>query len=379
MITDYRMPGMTGVELCRRGQEVAPEALRIILTAYTDVDSLMEAINTGHIWHFVPKPWDPADLLVVVRRAAERWRLERENARLRDELELAYNALRREAAEARERPISFDRLVGQQTGLRRAVELARKVLDGDTTVLLLGETGTGKELFARLLHDNGPRRAARFVAQNCGALPESPAGIGALRPRPRGLHRGHGRAARPLRRGRRQHGLPRRGRGDESRDAAPPAARPAGGGGAPSRCSGSAQGERSGHRRHQRRPRGRRRCGALPARPLLPAQRVPDPAAPVARAYRGHPGPCRDLPPAGLSPGPEGGPVDLAGGHGAAPGLPVSRQCPRARERDRAGGGPGRGWPADRTRASLRSHRGPRGARRGPERSPRRSSSSSNE
>jgi two-component system response regulator HupR/HoxA len=173
MISDYRMPGMTGVELCRRAQEVAPEALRIILTAYTDVDSLMEAINTGHIWHFVPKPWDPAELLVVVRRAAERWRLERENARLRDELELAYNALRRDAAEARERPISFDRLVGGRTGLRRAVELARKVLDGDTTVLLLGETGTGKELFARLLHDNGPRRAARFVAQNCGALPEA--------------------------------------------------------------------------------------------------------------------------------------------------------------------------------------------------------------
>src|SRR5262249_11219127 len=53
------------------------------------------------------------------------------------------------------------------------VELARKVLDGDTTVLLLGETGTGKELFAHLIHDNGPRRTSRFVAQNCGALPES--------------------------------------------------------------------------------------------------------------------------------------------------------------------------------------------------------------
>src|SRR5262245_27901328 len=173
MITDYRMPAMTGVELCRRAQEVAPEALRIILTAHTDVDSLMDAINTGHIWHFVSKPWDPADLLVVVRRAAERWRLERENGRLRNELELAYNALRREAAEARARPLSFDRLVGQQTGLRRAVALARKGLDGDTTVLLLGETGTGKELFARLLHGNGPRRAGRFVAQNCGALPET--------------------------------------------------------------------------------------------------------------------------------------------------------------------------------------------------------------
>ena len=173
MITDYRMPGMSGVELCRRAQDAAPDTLRIILTAYTDVDNLMEAINTGHIWHFVPKPWDPADLLVVVRRAVERWWLERENARLRDELELAYNALRREAAEARERPVSFDRLVGHRTGLRRAVELAKKVVEGDTAVLLRGETGTGKELFARLLHENGPRRASRFVAQNCGALPET--------------------------------------------------------------------------------------------------------------------------------------------------------------------------------------------------------------
>jgi two-component system response regulator HupR/HoxA len=173
IVTDHRMPGMTGVELLRRSQEQAADALRIVLTAYTDVDSLMDAVNTGHIYHFIPKPWDPAELLLVVRRAAERWELARENARLRDELELAYNALRRETAEARSRPLSLDRLVGAQSGLRAAVELARKVLDADTTVLLLGETGTGKELFARLLHDNGPRRARTFVAQNCGALSES--------------------------------------------------------------------------------------------------------------------------------------------------------------------------------------------------------------
>ena len=173
IITDQRMPGMTGVELLRRSQGVAADAIRIVLTAYTDVDSLMEAINTGRIYHFVPKPWDPNELLVVVRRAAERHALAQENTRLKDELELAVNALRREAAESRARPLTFDRLVGSQTGLRHAVELARKILDTDTSVILLGETGTGKELFARLIHDNGPRRAAKFVAQNCGALPES--------------------------------------------------------------------------------------------------------------------------------------------------------------------------------------------------------------
>jgi two-component system response regulator HupR/HoxA len=173
IITDYRMPAMSGVELLRRSQELAPDTVRIVLTAYTDVDSLMDAINTGRIYHFVAKPWDPKELLVIVRRAAERYTLAQENLRLRDDLQLALNALRREAAEARARPLSFERLIGAESGLRSAVELVRRVLDADTTVLLLGETGTGKELFARLLHDNSPRRQARFVAQNCGALPES--------------------------------------------------------------------------------------------------------------------------------------------------------------------------------------------------------------
>jgi two-component system response regulator HupR/HoxA len=173
IVTDHRMPQMTGVELLRRSREIAPEAMRIVLTAYTDVDNLMDAINTGGIYHFIAKPWDPHELTVVVRRAAERYRLAAENARLKDELELAYNALRREAAEVQERPLSLDRLIGAATGLRRPVELARKVLDADTTVLVTGETGTGKELFARLIHENGARRRGRFVPQNCAALPET--------------------------------------------------------------------------------------------------------------------------------------------------------------------------------------------------------------
>src|SRR5207244_12610302 len=111
IVTDYRMPGMTGAELLRRSQEHAPDAVRIILTAYTDVDSLMEAINTGRIYHFVPKPWEPNGLVLIVRRAAERHALARENARLRDELEVAYNAVRRDLAAARAHPLGFDTLI----------------------------------------------------------------------------------------------------------------------------------------------------------------------------------------------------------------------------------------------------------------------------
>jgi two-component system, NtrC family, response regulator HupR/HoxA len=173
VITDHRMPGMTGVELLRHSQTLAPDAMRIVLTAYADVESLREAINTGGIHHFIAKPWDPTELTVAVLRAAERHHLSRENARLRDELELAYNALRREAAETRQRPLSFERLIGADTGLKRQVDLARKIFGADTTVLLTGETGTGKELFARLIHESGARRRARFVAQNCAALPET--------------------------------------------------------------------------------------------------------------------------------------------------------------------------------------------------------------
>ena len=278
ILTDYRMPGMTGVELLRRSQEIVPDAIRIVLTAYTDVDSLMEAINTGRIYHFVPKPWDPTDLALVVRRAAERYALGAENARLRDELELALNTLRREAREARERPGSFDRLIGAQTGLRRAVELAKKVLDTDTTVLLLGETGTGKELFARLIHDNGPRRAARFVAQNCGALPES-----LLESELFGHTRGAFTGAIADRKGLFEEAdggtifLDEVGEMSAAH-AAPAAPGPPGRRDPPGRGLGDAEGGGPGPRRHERRPGGGRRGRPVPEGSLLPAERLPHPA-----------------------------------------------------------------------------------------------------
>ena len=89
VLTDYKMPGMTGVEMLRECQTIAPDAVRLVLTAYTDVDSLMDAVNTGHIYHFVAKPWDSNELLIVLRRAVERHALAQENARLREELEIA--------------------------------------------------------------------------------------------------------------------------------------------------------------------------------------------------------------------------------------------------------------------------------------------------
>ncbi len=314
IVTDHRMPGMTGVELLRRSQERTPDAVRIVLTAYTDVDSLMEAINTGRIYHFVPKPWDPNELLVVVRRAAERWRLARENARLRDELELAYNALRREAAAGREKPASFDKLVGAETGLRGAVELARKVLDGDTSVLLLGETGTGKELFAHLIHANGSRRTRPFVAQSCGALPDTLLESELF---------GHARGAFTGAVGERK-GLFEEADGgtiflDEVGETSPAMQLRLlrvlqEGRGAAGRRHGDAPGGRAADRGHQRRSRGRRGRRPVPPRPLLSPERLPGPPPAAARAGRGHPDPRRALPAPGLPAGAARGARGGAGG-----------------------------------------------------------------
>ena len=80
ILTDHRMPGMTGVELLRRSQDIAPHAIRIVLTAFTDVDNLMEAINTGRIYHFIPKPWDP-NAKTHVSGTSSSWRATRCSAK----------------------------------------------------------------------------------------------------------------------------------------------------------------------------------------------------------------------------------------------------------------------------------------------------------
>ena len=226
---------MTGVELLRRSQDRTPDAVRIVLTAYTDVDSLMEAINTGRIYHFVPKPWDPNELLLVVRRAAERWHLARENAGSATSSSwptTRSGARRRPPARSPHRSTA---LIGAGTGLHGAVDLARKILDGETTVLLLGETGH-RQGAVRPPHPRqrspageavrGPelRRPARHLAR-----------VRAVRPRPRRLYRRHRRAQGAVRGGRPRHHLPRRGRRDLRRDAAPAPARAPGGRGAPGR------------------------------------------------------------------------------------------------------------------------------------------------
>lgn len=177
IIVDQHMPEMTGVELLQKAILIRPRAVRIILTGYTDTAALVQAINKGHIYQYVTKPWDRQELRVIVKRALDNYLLALENERLVAELQAANDQLRNENTyikKALQKELRLNEVIGQSAGMRRVFELVDKVIDTPVTVLLTGETGTGKTLLARHIHYSGPRRNKLFVEQNCGALPEPP-------------------------------------------------------------------------------------------------------------------------------------------------------------------------------------------------------------
>jgi len=173
IVADQRMPVMSGTEFLERSMALRPDAVRIILTGYTDVEAIIRAINTSRIYRYVTKPWESEELRISLRRAVEVFHLARENARLVEELHRANERLAAENAYLRQAEAQgAHELVGDSSVFRAALVLVAKVAPSRTTVLLEGETGTGKELIARAIHAGSPRRDRLFVAVNCAALSE---------------------------------------------------------------------------------------------------------------------------------------------------------------------------------------------------------------
>ncbi len=175
IVTDQRMPGMTGVELLARSLEIRPDTVRIILTGYTEVDDLMDAINAGQVHRYITKPWEPHDLRQNLEQELERWELKRENERLARQLSEANRKLQLENRELREEVQTLrdghGELIYASRAMKDLLALVDRVVDTDATVLIQGETGTGKELLARYIQRHSPRRNGPFVAVNCGAIP----------------------------------------------------------------------------------------------------------------------------------------------------------------------------------------------------------------
>lgn len=169
IITDQVLPAMLGVEFLERSIEIEPRAIRILLTGYADIGSLTRAVNEGQIYRYIAKPWEPDEIRLTVKRALETYELADALEKANRKLQAENVYLRREV----ERRYSFDQIIGSSPVMQAMFDMMEKVAQTDATVLINGETGTGKDLVARALHYSGDRKDARFVAQNCAALPDT--------------------------------------------------------------------------------------------------------------------------------------------------------------------------------------------------------------
>jgi two-component system, NtrC family, response regulator GlrR len=155
-LTDQRLPGMDGVQVVRRVKTEHPEIGVVVMTAYGTIGAAVEATRLGAEDYLV-KPFEPDEILLVLRRALE-------FRELRDQ---SRQSLRRN-----QERFTLTNLVAKSPKMLEILGLVQEVARLDTTVLIFGETGVGKELLARILHFSGPRRDKPFVAVNCAAIPE---------------------------------------------------------------------------------------------------------------------------------------------------------------------------------------------------------------
>jgi DNA-binding NtrC family response regulator len=157
LIADLHLPGIDGSTVVEKAVTLYPDLIGIIITGYGTVKTAVEAIKRGAA-DFITKPFQFESLMHVLNTALEQRRLKSENAYLRSQLEERYR---------------FEGIVGRSRVMRDLFHLLETVAATSSTILVTGETGTGKELVARAIHHNSPRRSQRFVAVNCSAIPET--------------------------------------------------------------------------------------------------------------------------------------------------------------------------------------------------------------
>src|SRR5205814_716893 len=157
IVTDLKMPGLTGLELLRAAKAIAPDVDVILLTAFGTVEEAVKAMKDG-AYDFLTKPFRREQLLKLVDKALERRDLIEQNKALKKQLE----DIRAKG-----------QMIGASPAFRRMLTLVEQIADSSATILIQGESGAGKELVARAIHERSGRRTGPFVAVNCAALPET--------------------------------------------------------------------------------------------------------------------------------------------------------------------------------------------------------------
>ncbi len=156
VLTDLKMPGMSGTELLRKIKEEYAEVIVVVVTAFGTIESAVEAMRLG-AFDYIIKPVNSDALNLVVSRALEHHRLQEEVRNLRTAID---------------RKFGFESVIGKSKNLLTTLDNAARAARSDSTVLISGETGTGKELLAKAIHFNSPRRGRPFVVINCSAIPK---------------------------------------------------------------------------------------------------------------------------------------------------------------------------------------------------------------
>ena len=157
VMLDIRLPGKDGIKVLRKIREINPEIAVIMMTAYESLETAIQAIREG-AYDYLIKPVGVDELIISVERALERKLLRLENKYLRKEIGNRY---------------FFANIIGKSDRMQEVYRIVESVLNSPAPVLLEGESGTGKELIARAIHYNGWRKSKKFVAVDCGALPEN--------------------------------------------------------------------------------------------------------------------------------------------------------------------------------------------------------------
>ena len=157
VLLDLKMPGMDGLQVLEEVRKLRPEASCILMTAYATVDTAVAAMKLG-AYDYLVKPFDPEELSALVQRIVAQQELLQENESLRQALKREYG---------------FHDLVSKSPGMQRVFDLARVAARTGSTILILGESGSGKEVLARAVHAESPRAGGPFVAISCAALTET--------------------------------------------------------------------------------------------------------------------------------------------------------------------------------------------------------------
>ncbi len=157
VIADLVMPGMDGIELMKRAKEIYPDIEVIIITAYGSIPTAITAIREG-AYDYIQKPFCPERTEILIEKLVERQRLIEENLSLHQKLEERYR---------------FENIIAKSSRMQQVIEAIKVVATSNATVLITGETGTGKELVARAIHSQSQRRDKPFIAVSCAALPET--------------------------------------------------------------------------------------------------------------------------------------------------------------------------------------------------------------